>query len=311
MADQKRPTYRRKPKDEARNPLDLVSPEGVPLTLEIALAGDRCTAFLIDVLCIAVVIVAIQLLGYLTMSMELVSFGLILTFLIRNFYFMFFEQRWQGATPGKRNRGLRVIDVNGGLLSVEAIIVRNLTRDVEIFLPLMLVFFPEYLWPGAPPWAIPLAGLWMLILGLMPLFNRQRRRVGDLIAGTVVIASPQVELLGDLAAPAPSSPQAVPAGDFVFTRDQLAVYGVYELQVLEKVLRRSGFDEARAQMATVREKICAKIGWEDEVKDDEKFLRAFYAAQRAHLEGRMLLGDRREDKFGGAEVSAPRTPPTG
>nr|MEE4267965.1 RDD family protein [Candidatus Krumholzibacteria bacterium] len=309
MADQKKPNSR-PPKDtEARNPLDLVSPEGVPLTLEIALAGDRATAFLIDVLCIAVVIAAIQLLGFLTMSVELVSIGLIVTFLVRNFYFMFFEQRWQGSTPGKRNRGLRVIDVSGGLLSVEAIIVRNLTRDVEIFLPLMLVFFPEYLWPGAPPWAIPLAGLWMLVLGLMPLFNRQRRRVGDLIAGTVVIASPQVELLGDLAASSPSSSSAAPTGKFVFSRDQLGVYGVYELQVLEKVLRRSGFDEAQVQMATVREKICAKIGWEDEVKDDEKFLRAFYAAQRAHLEGRMLLGDRREDKFGGTEISELRTPP--
>lgn len=293
-----------RPPVQEKNQLNLVSPEGVPLSLEIAAVGDRLTAFLLDAVFILVVVVALFILAYMAFSLELISMAIITSFVLRNFYFMFFEQRWQGSTPGKRNRKLRVVDFRGGQLSVEAIIVRNLTRDIEVFLPLTVLLAPEAIWPNAPALAVPLAAVWALILGLMPLFNKERRRVGDLIAGTVVIASPQVELLGDLADKGgPAQRLDAPVG-MVFTKKQLSQYGVYELQVLEKVLRRSGFDEAPQQMETIREKICAKIDWTEDVPDDYLFLKAFYAAQRAHLEGRMLMGERREDKFDGTDPAA-------
>jgi hypothetical protein len=47
----------------------------------------------------------------------------------------------------------------------------------------------------------------------------------------------------------------------------------------------------------VAEKVRHKIGYPGEVADEERFLREFYVAQRAHLEKRMLFGQRREDKF--------------
>lgn len=293
---------------ENRNIFPLVTPEGVPLSLDIALAGDRITAFLLDSLIVYGTIWLISLGAQLVRVAEVGSLSLILSFLLRNFYFMFFEQRWQGATPGKRNRRLRVIDAHGGQLSVEAVIVRNLTRDIEVFIPLAVLLFPQVVWPEAPPFAGLVAGLWVLVLGLMPLFNKQRRRVGDLIAGTIVIAAPQVELLGDLADGRQAGVAAEPEAGHAFTTAHLSVYGVYELQVLEKVLRRSGLDHVDEQMATIREKICAKIGWEEEVKDDHKFLKAFYAAQRAHLEGRLLMGQRREDKFDGTIPAAAEIP---
>jgi uncharacterized RDD family membrane protein YckC len=285
-----------------RNRLQLVTPEGVPLSLDIALAGDRLAAFLIDSLFIGVAGFCVVFLAMLSGLVEAYGLTMIILFLLRNFYFMFFEQTWQGATPGKRNRKLRVVDYRGGQLTVEAVIVRNLTRDIEIFLPLTVFMYPEVVWPGAPPLAAPVAGLWALVLGLMPLLNRNRRRVGDLIAGTVVIAAPQVELLGDLAESRTATGAAPVSADHAFSQDQLGIYGVYELQVLEKVLRRSGYDSTAEQMALIREKICAKIGWTEPVTDDYGFLKAFYAAQRAHLEGRLLMGDRREDKFSGRET---------
>lgn len=287
-----------------KNLHQMITPEGVPLDLEIALAGDRLTAFILDALIILGVIFITQLLAFWSGIIELQAFFLVFFFLWRNFYFMFFEHRWQGATLGKKNRKLRVIDAHGGQLTVEAIIVRNLTRDIEIFIPLVVLIAPEAVWPTAPPFVAPVAGLWILVLGLMPLFNRQRRRVGDLIAGTLVIVSPQVQLLGDLADTKSQAAQPRSEQGLVFSKLQLSVYGVYELQVLEKVLRRSGFDSAQEQMVTVREKICEKIGWTETVKDDHAFLEAFYSAQRAHLEGRMLMGDRREDKFGGTVPTA-------
>ncbi len=290
--------------EDKKNVFNLVTPEGVPLSLEIALAGDRITAFMIDALVIVAITIVVSLLAFFSRILEFGAISLIVSFLLRNFYFMFFEQKWQGATPGKRNRKLRVIDAGGGLLSVEAVIVRNLTRDIETFIPLMVLMYPTQIWPTAPPFVAPVAGLWFVVLGLMPLFNKNRRRVGDLIAGTMVIASPQVELLGDLADNNVTVKKEDTAEGYAFNKAQLSVYGVYELQVLEKVLRRSGFDDADEQLMTVREKICAKINWTEQVTDDLAFLAAFYAAQRAHLEGRMLMGVRREDKFGGIDPAA-------
>jgi uncharacterized RDD family membrane protein YckC len=305
---------RRRRPIEKKNVFALVTPEGVPLELEIANAGDRITAFMLDALIIGVISVVVSLLAMLSQVVEFGAVSLVVSFVLRNFYFMFFEQKWQGATPGKRNRRLRVIDAGGGLLSVEAVIVRNLTRDIETFIPLAVLLAPTAIWPTAPAFVAPVAGLWFVVLGLMPLFNKNRRRVGDLIAGTMVIASPQVELLGDLAdnsqvpeAADASAGVGVGAGvgaGYTFSKAHLSVYGVYELQVLEKVLRRSGFEAVASQMETIREKICAKIAWTEPVPDDYLFLAAFYAAQRAFLEGRMLMGDRREDKFAGIDPAA-------
>jgi hypothetical protein len=49
----------------------------------------------------------------------------------------------------------------------------------------------------------------------------------------------------------------------------------------------------------VAEKIKVKIGWDRERwrVDNDRFLREFYAALRARLEHRMLLGERKEDKY--------------
>lgn len=277
------------------NSIDLVTPEGVPLAITIALAGDRLVAFLLDFLIISVVTFFFGLLAAVSGIAELMALVLVVNFLLRNFYFMFFEQRWQGSTPGKRGRRLRVVDANGGLLSVEAIIVRNLTRDVEIFLPLVFMIAPEVLLPDAPAYLGLVAMLWVIVLGFMPLFNKQRRRIGDLIAGTIVIASPQVALLPDLAAKG-SSAKEKDRPEFIFSDNHLKHYGAYELQVLEEFLRAPdvpGFDQ---QAATIGIKIRERIGWEDEVTSEVTFLKEFYAAQRAYLERRMLLGKRRVDK---------------
>ncbi len=81
-----------------------------------------------------------------------------------------------------------------------------------------------------------------------------------------------------------------------FTEANLQHYGAYELQVLEEFLRvpdTKGFAEQAGLICT---KIRNKIGWEGKITDDSSFLREFYAAQRAHLEKRLLLGKHRKDK---------------
>jgi len=66
------------------------------------------------------------------------------------------------------------------------------------------------------------------VLALLPLWNRQRLRIGDLVAGTMVVQTPAGALLDEVGADADA---------VAFTPAQLDVYGVYELQVLEGLLR--------------------------------------------------------------------------
>ena len=268
---------------------EIVPPEGVPLSFTIASPGDRAAAFLVDALFMVLAGVAVFLLVLLGggRSGWTAAIANLVLFAVQNLYFVWFEARWQGSTPGKRALGIRVIDARGGTLTIEAVLARNLVRVLEVFLPLAVLVDPEALWPGAPPWARLLASAWLLVFALLPLFNRQRLRVGDLVAGTCVVVAPRVVLLDDPG-------RARGAAAWSFTDAQLDVYGVYELQVLEDVLRRAREPGGPEGVRAVARQIAAKVGWKGSVEDP--FLREFYAALRDRLERRMLLGRRKADK---------------
>jgi hypothetical protein len=123
------------------------------------------------------------------------------------------------------------------------------------------------------------------------LFNRDRLRVGDFVAGTWVVKSPREKLTIDLL---DALENAQGQDGFAFTPDQASAYGIKELHVLEDVLRRR---DAKTMQA-VAERIRTKIAWRglpDET--DAAFLSAYYAALRGRLETRLLFGHRRKDKF--------------
>jgi uncharacterized RDD family membrane protein YckC len=274
---------------------EVVTPEGVPVRFAVALAGDRLGAFLLDVVFVNAIVLAIVIpLGLLAArgafeADVVLAAAFLAVFLVRTFYFTFFELSWQGQTPGKRRLRLRAVEARGGPLTAEAIITRNLTREIELFLPMIALFAPDALFGGAPGWARLAALAWMLAFGFLPLFNRDRLRVGDLIAGTVVVRTPDAVLLEDLSS-------ARPREELAFTDAQLDVYGVYELQVLEDVLRGRGRAGHAEAVRTVAEKVREKIGWTGPPAADEPFLDAFYAALRGRLERRLLFGKRRADK---------------
>jgi hypothetical protein len=169
-------------------------------------------------------------------------------------------------------------------LTAEAIIARNLMRDVEVFLP------ASFLLGGG--WADGAAGLaatlWLAIFALFPCFNRDALRAGDLVAGTWVVEAERTRLSRAL------SLGIQPTTTYRFGPAELAVYGEHELQVLETVLR-GGDETALREVAAA---ICRKIGWEAGTGDERAFLEAFYAALRAHLERGLRFGRRKKDKFG-------------
>jgi uncharacterized RDD family membrane protein YckC len=279
----------------------IVTPEGVPLELVLASAGDRAVAFVLDMVIQIVVTIGVAVgLAFATGNSEsswLAPFVILFVFVLLNFYFAFFELRWQGATPGKRKIGLRVIDARGGQLTSSAVLARNFARELEVWTPLRFLLAGSATGDTTPGWVSLLAGAWTFVFMLMPLFNKDKLRVGDLIAGTRVVRAPDTVLLPDLVAEA-APVGAKPAAAHTFTDAQLAVYGIYELQVLEDLLRKPpGTAGRETAIATVTGTIKQKIGYRAPTPDEERFLREFYAAQRAHLEQKMLFGQRREDKF--------------
>jgi uncharacterized RDD family membrane protein YckC len=267
----------------------FVTPEGVDLELELAAASERMTAFLIDAVIITLSMVALTLallfLAAITgfRSAEAMAVLWVLgAFALRCFYFVFFEQSARAATPGKRVLGLRVVMRDGTPLSLDAVFARNAMRELEIFVPLLFMVSQANKVEAAAEIA---ALIWCGVFVFFPLFNRDRLRIGDMVAGTWVVHAPKRVMEPDIAS-------QTGGRNITFTPEQLEVYGIKELSVLEEVLRKRDPDVMRAVAARIR----AKIGYPDG-DPDEAFLLAFYAALRKHLESRLLLGKRKRDKY--------------
>jgi hypothetical protein len=159
-------------------------------------------------------------------------------------------------------------------------------REIEIFLPGILLFMRGM---GVDAGLIALGAVWSGVFAVFPLFNRDRLRLGDIAAGTMVVKAPKRLLRPDLAAERPSAEAGL-----AFTDAQLDAYGIKELHVLEDVLRRG----ERRMLAEVSDRIRKKISWETPLEvSDRAFLQAYYAGLRARLEGQLLFGRRRKDKF--------------
>lgn len=267
---------------------EMITPEGVDLQLRLADGGERASAFFLDVLFMVLALVAMTLLlvllGWLSGFRTAEYIGalwLLGFFLLRNFYFTAFELTLRAATPGKRIVGLRVAMRDGSPLTANAVFARNAMRELEVFLPMMFLITRG---DGVDAW-ISLVGLvWCGIFVFFPLFNRDRLRIGDLVGGTWVVMAPKRVLDADL-----SRDVAAPV---LFSEAALDAYGIKELGILESVLRR----KEPAVMAAVAQRIRGKIGF-DTPMPDEQFLSAYYTGLRGRLEGRLLFGVRRRDKY--------------
>jgi uncharacterized RDD family membrane protein YckC len=282
-----------RPVETPRRVRQLITPEGVDLRLELADASERAGAFLLDVAVIVGTLIVVTILtGFATAATKfkdvepIFVIWVLIYFLLRNAYFIGFELHTGAATIGKRVLGLRVATRNGGRLTADAVIARNAMRELEIYLPLTFIFSAPR--EQVDAW-MTLAGIvWSGIFLLFPLFNKDRLRVGDFVAGTWVVRAPRRRLAADLAQ------DNAEAQGFVFTAEQVDAYGVMELQVLEDVLRRAD----RPTMRAVAKRIRDKIGWtEGRDETDRAFLDAYYTALRRKLEAGLLFGRRRKDKF--------------
>ncbi|BCM19108.1 RDD family protein [Mesorhizobium sp. J8] len=283
-----------KVKDPAALIRPLVTPEGVDLRVKLADAGTRASGFLLDVVIIivaAVVVSLVALFGLGGLGVQdaepLFIVWIIFIFFLRNVYFIAFEAGRRAATPGKRMVGVRVASRSGAGLTLDQVIARNLMREIEVFLPLSILAARAS--ADVADTLTTIFGLvWALLFSLFPLFNRDRLRIGDLLAGTWVVEAPKVALVEDL-----SQRKDPVAARFQFGPAQLDAYGIAELQKLEEVLRRNDYSALKAVAETIGRKIGARV----EPTDSKAFLTAYYGELRAHLERKLLLGNRKADKY--------------
>jgi uncharacterized membrane protein SpoIIM required for sporulation/uncharacterized RDD family membrane protein YckC len=156
------------PSHDYQQHLEIETPEHVVLDLEVAGIGSRALAALLDTLIllggsIALVVLLTFLAGY---GITFGSWGTALLalgwFIAWTGYFILFEGFRRGQTPGKRFVGVRVVMDTGYPVTVGAAVARNLLRAAD-FLP--------------PPY---------LIGALLAAFHPRGKRLGDLVAGTIV-----------------------------------------------------------------------------------------------------------------------------
>jgi uncharacterized RDD family membrane protein YckC len=209
--------------------LVIETPERVPLHFALASIGNRFIACAIDhtiqvltlivlVIFFAIIVDAANLGSRLSNAPKwVIALLIILVFLLMSGYFAIFEWLWHGQTPGKRWLKLRVIREDGRPISFFEAIVRNLLREFDI-MP-----FPFY------------------SVGLISVFSTDRdQRVGDLVAGTVVVREREAE------APAFAEVFASPVSDPALRRSFKPVQFTadvsnlteQEISVVESFLRR-------------------------------------------------------------------------
>jgi hypothetical protein len=132
-----------------------------------------------------------------------------------------------------------------------------------------------------------------MVFALFPFWNKDRLRAGDIVAGTWVVEQPRRKLEAAMSAAQARAGEAQAQPRFRFTDEELDVYGEYELQTLERVLR----ENRKESLEKVREAITAKIGRSDGAGEERAFLDAYYGQLRARLEAGMRMGTRKADKF--------------
>ncbi|MEV4420922.1 RDD family protein [Patulibacter sp. NPDC049589] len=155
---------------EYHDRLTISTPEAVDVVLDLAGPGSRISSGAIDLaLQVVIAIVGTFCVGALSVAIGddwAVVVGSIGAFLLLFFYDVAWELLNDGRTPGKAFLGLRVVRDDGRRVDAGSSVLRNLLRIVEI----------------------PLAYAPGIVLVTM---TRRHQRIGDMVAGTLVVREPR------------------------------------------------------------------------------------------------------------------------
>jgi uncharacterized RDD family membrane protein YckC len=219
------------------NRITLQTPESVELEFTLAGIGNRAYALLIDYLVLGLILIVLlilwaifsfqlvdilsNLLGFDTkLGLWLVAIQALISFFVYVGYFVFFETLWQGQTPGKRRVKIRVIGDDGRPVRLQQATLRALLRPVDD------TFF---------------IGVFFIVL------NKREKRLGDLVAGTLVIQEEQPISNVKL----PISETAQPLANQLLTEADVSQLKPEDFAVIRDYLQRrsSMLPDARAELS--------------------------------------------------------------
>jgi uncharacterized RDD family membrane protein YckC len=150
---------------------NLVTGEAVVLDLRLARWASRGVAMALDVLAQAVLMLVVQLLyvsgaGGVDRALR-TAIGVVIAVAVLVGYPVLFETLTRGRSPGKMAMGLRVVRDDGGPIRFRHALVRGLTG-----------FFVDF-------WVLGVVGAVAIVVSQI---SARAKRVGDILAGTVVIS---------------------------------------------------------------------------------------------------------------------------
>jgi uncharacterized RDD family membrane protein YckC len=188
---------------DLRDQLSIETPELVGIEFPLAGIGSRCVALLVDyfvqgfsfVVFVIVIVLIFAALPHIPTAQPhmqstdpgkwAIALMILIPFLLQWGYFALFEAFWNGQTPGKRLLRLRVIQQSGRSIGLFESMGRNLLRMIDML-------------PG------------FYLIGAVCIFaTRRQQRLGDMVAGTLVVHS------------VPTETSILPAGTRTFTAASL------------------------------------------------------------------------------------------
>jgi uncharacterized membrane protein SpoIIM required for sporulation/uncharacterized RDD family membrane protein YckC len=244
-----------RPPDDYRQHLEVETPEHVVLDYEIAGVGSRTLAAAADWLIISLLALAATLaLGLWKRggSTWLAAFLILVLYSIVWGYFTCFEGLRHGQTPGKRSMGIRVIRDTGHAVTFSDAAARNLLLPLDLF---------------------GMLGIFLIAI------HPRAKRLGDMVAGTVVVRDQPVQVR---AAPAPASGLPEPE----------EAQGAPELSDEEFRLLREFVSRAQALPAEVRARLArgmvARLAerYPERPASDLQFLDRLHTDELARRRGR-------------------------
>jgi uncharacterized RDD family membrane protein YckC len=244
---------------ELEDRVTIATPEGVDLSLTLAGVGSRFVSAFVDfaiqillIVALFVVFVVTDLGGFAATIYTIFSFVVVFG------YDVFFEVLASGRTLGKRWNGLRVVRTDGRPITLLPSLARNLLRLVD-FLP------------------------FGYLVGIVAvLATRRNQRLGDLVAGTLVIRERRTRAAERAAVAAPAAaprPEAATLDTSAVTAEELAAIKRFFAR------RQEIDDDARRELAhTMAERLRPKIGGAPDGVQGEPLLELIVSAKAARGE---------------------------
>jgi uncharacterized RDD family membrane protein YckC len=249
---------------EVTTELHVETPENVVLNYQLAGPAVRCAAYAIDLLVRAAMMVALGIvMGILGGVFSFLFFGFLFVVfhVVDWFYYVISECFFRGKSIGKHALGLRVVQDQGYPITFWSSCVRNLLRFPDSF-PFLLGELGVH--------ALAMHGVGFLTI----LLTKNGQRLGDLVAGTVVITERTVQL--------PREPiilekiQPLPRNDFLSNY----VPSAKTLAIVEQFLGRRfvlTHERGHALASVLASRLAEKLGFQGDPKLVQQYPMAFLA----------------------------------